>query len=119
AASVSPFTASSLPRHRDRNRPSGGAAAYDEGGALRPDRVHVAQRPGDPDAARDSGLVEPAEAAADHPGGGAVAARARTAETEAGQTRQLARVDGSAEDGSAVDVGARVEVDLGYEVAPV
>src|SRR5206468_10380755 len=78
-----------------------------------------AQRRRGPDAARDPGLVQPGEAAADQPGGAAVAAPARAAGAEARPACQLAGVDRRAEDGAAVDVGARVELELGEEVAPV
>ena len=50
----------------------------------------------------------------------AVAVVARAAEEEAGLAAwRLHGIDRGAEDGAAVDVGARVELDLGDEVAPV
>src|SRR5689334_6380211 len=81
--------------------------------------MHVAERPRDADVTGDPGFVEAGETAADHAGGGAVPTRARAAEAEAGPAGRLDRVDGSAEDGTPVDVRARVELELGHEVAPV
>src|ERR1700761_8118679 len=94
-------------------------AADEEGRTLRADGLHVAEGASDADAAGDSGIVEPRETSPDHSGGGAVAAGARAAEPEPGALRRLARVDRRAEDGRAVDVGARVELELRGSGAPV
>src|SRR5579885_2605292 len=87
--------------------------------ALRAHRVDVAEHAHDPDVTADLRLVEPGEAAADHAGGGPVAAPARAAEAEAGPARRLGRVERGAEQRGALEVGARVEVELDHEVAPV
>src|SRR5262249_56631909 len=94
-------------------------AADHEGRAVRADRMHVAERPGDPDPARDPGIVEAWEAAANDARGGAVTVPARAPEAESGSAGGLDRVDGSAEDGRTIDVRARVEFELGHEVTPV
>src|SRR5262249_3420761 len=64
-------------------------------------------------------VVETGEAAGDHPGRRAVAALTRAAKAEAGTTRRLHRVDRSAQNGGTVDVDARIELELGHEIAPV
>src|SRR5438093_589836 len=81
--------------------------------------MDVAEDVRDADAAGNPDVVEAAEAAGDHSGRGAVAPLARAAEPEARPLAPLNRIERSAEHGAAVDVGARVELELDEDIAPV